>query len=114
MEQLHKIFVHKGDQISVVKSCINEEFTGMGHIEYDKIVNDTVRRNETATFFKIESIDGAIVGYTSFEDGKIKDSYIRKTFRKTSYIEAVKVLQGEEILLKTNGSVTYSRNKILN
>lgn len=114
MEKLHKIYVSNGDIRGIIKACFNEEYNNMNYFYYDSLVDNAVKNSDNSTFFKIENNYGTLVGYFSIKNGVLIDSHIRKTFRNSSYISAINVLQNEEKLLKTNASLSFSRNKILN
>lgn len=114
MENLHKIYVSNNDLPRVIRSCYNEEFNSMPFAQYDLSVQNAVDFNVNATCFKVENDNGALVGYFSIQNGSVKDTYIRKTFRISSYLSAINQLKNEEILLQTGASLSFSRNKILN
>lgn len=114
MEKIHKIYVSPVDIIKIAKSCLNEEYNKMRFDKYDQVVGEVVSKSENSTFFKMENDKGALVGFFSIKQGKLNQSYIRKTFRISSYISAINAVVKEEELLKTNASLSFSRNKILN
>ncbi len=111
---LHKVFISPNNFESVIRACYNEEYNNEFYLSYDSRVNNVLKYNEGGTSFKIENKEGVIVGFFVMKAGVINDTYIRKIFRISSYLSAINQLINEETVLKTNASLSFSRNKILN
>lgn len=115
---VHKIYISPNTFESVIRACYSEEFNGMGYVEFDKLVNIAMLKGPNNTLYgtpyRIENETGALVGFFIIENGVLRDRYIRKTFRISSYLSAINQLIEEEMVLGTNASLSFSRNKILN
>lgn len=111
---MHKIYISPRNFESIIRACYNEEHNGMFYTEYDKLVNNCLNNNNGGTAFKIENETGALVGFFVMKNGTINDTYVRLSFRNNAYLSAVNTLTNEEMVLETNASLSFSRNKILN